>query len=142
MNDDSTLTIELNKKTIKIIARSNKKFSDHEIQISVILGYYWNKNFPVVGKFLELIEKVIKRSISQIFPHNILKLKYQIIADDDLENALSISIEFLEIKADEVDFKILGDLIILKSTNTNTKGTLSKLKKFGRKKKKIIEKEI
>jgi hypothetical protein len=140
MSNNNALTIELSKRTIRISAKSNEKFSDHEIQVKLVLAYYWNENFPVVENLLELIEKVIKNSISKVFPHNILKLKYQVVSDDNIKKASSISIEFLEIKADEIDFEILGDLIILKTSNA--KSSLSKLKKFRRKKKKIIEKEI
>jgi hypothetical protein len=141
MPGKNTLTIELNKRTIKIIAQSNKNSSKHEILAKIVLSYYWSKNLPVIKKLSQLIEKVIKNTISQVFPHDILKLKYRIISDNkDIEKALSISIEFLEIKADEVDFEILGDLIVLKSINSES--TLSKFIKFGRKSKKIIEKEI
>ncbi|MDR3223000.1 MAG: hypothetical protein LBT66_04590 [Methanobrevibacter sp.] len=139
-NDIHTLTIKLSKTTIKFIVNNNEKLFEHEIQVNLVLGYYWSKNLPVVEKFLELIETVIKTSIFRVFPHEKLKIRYDLRANDSLENASSIFIEFLEIKVDDTLFEIIGGPIILEGIDK--RGNLSKVTSFRRKIKKIVEKEL
>jgi hypothetical protein len=139
-NDIHNLTIKLSKTTIKFIVNNNEKFFEHEIQVNLVLGYYWSKNLPVVEKFLELIETVIKTSIFRVFFHKKLKIRYDLRANDSLESASSIFIEFLEIKADNILFEIIGGPIILEGIDK--RGNLSKVTSFRRKIKKIVEKEL
>ncbi|MDR1819145.1 MAG: hypothetical protein LBR15_02725 [Methanobrevibacter sp.] len=135
-----TLTVKLTKTTIKIIAKNDEKVAEHEIQVNMVLGYYWSKNLPVLEKFLELIEIVVKNSLSRVFPHEKLKLKYGLKANDNLESATSIFIKFLGIKADTTEFKILGDPIVLEGIDE--RNNLSKFTSFRRKIKKVVEKEL
>lgn len=139
-NGIHTLTVKLSKTTIKIVARCGEKFAEHEVQVNLVIGYYWSQNLPVVENFLELIENVIKNSVHSVFPHKKLKIKYELRANDSLENASSIFIEFLEVKADDVLFEILNAVIALEGVDE--RGSLSKFTSFRRKIKKIVEKEI
>ncbi|GAA5819708.1 MAG: conserved hypothetical protein [Methanobrevibacter sp. CfCl-M3] len=139
-NHDHTLTVKLTKTTIKIIAKNDEKSAEHEIQVNLVLSYYWRKNLPVVEKFLELIEIVVKNSVSRVFPHEKLKIKYGLKTNDNLESASSIFIKFLEIKADDAEFKILGESIVL--GGIDGRNSLSKFTSFRRKIKKVVEKEL
>ncbi|MDR2545110.1 MAG: hypothetical protein LBD03_06155 [Methanobrevibacter sp.] len=139
-NHDHTLTVKLTKTTIKIIAKNDEKSAEHEIQVNLVLSYYWRKDLPVVEKFLELIEIVVKNSVSRVFPHEKLKIKYGLKANDNLESASSIFVKFLEIKADGTEFKILGESIVL--GGIDERNSLSKFTSFRRKIKKVVEKEL
>ncbi|MDR2830926.1 MAG: hypothetical protein LBB45_07835 [Methanobrevibacter sp.] len=139
-NDIRTLTVKLSKTTIKIVIRCGEKFVEHEIQVNLVLSYYWSQNLPIVENFLELIENVIKNSVRSVFPHKKLKIKYDLRANDSLENASSIFIEFLEVKADDTLFETLNTIIALEGVDERS--SLSKFISFRRKIRKIIEKEL
>ncbi|MDR2624597.1 MAG: hypothetical protein LBC39_08580 [Methanobrevibacter sp.] len=139
-SDTHTLTIEPSKTTIKIVARNDEKVAKHEIQVKLVLSYYWSQNLPVVEKFLELLEVVIKNSIFRVFDHDKLRIKYRLRTNDNLESASSIFIEFLEVKADETLFEIIDSVIALEGIDK--RGKLSKVTSFRRKINRRIEKEI
>ena len=74
-------------RSVGVRARLRDDYVEHEIVLSSVLAYWWNNNLPPVVKFLELFESVIKRTINELTPHKILNLKYEVTADNDLENA-------------------------------------------------------
>ena len=95
-------------------ARLYDDFVEHEIVLNSVLAYWWANNLPPVVKFLELFESITKRTINELMPHKDLKLKYELMANNDLEKASDLEISLIEIEADDVGFKIDGKQLILK----------------------------
>lgn len=100
--------------SVGVRARLYDDFSEHDILLNSVLTYWWANNMPPAVKFLELFDSVIKRTINEIMPHKTLNLKYEVKADDNLENASQIEINLISISADEIGFKIDGGSIFLK----------------------------
>ncbi len=98
---------------IGVRARLRDDFVEHEIVLNSVLAYYWANNLPPVEKFLELFESVIKRTINELMPHKELFLKYEVEADRQLQEASEIEINLIEVKADNIGFKIDGKQIKL-----------------------------
>jgi hypothetical protein len=98
---------------VGVRARLYDDFVEHEIVLNSVIAYWWANNLPPVVKFLELFESVIKRTINELMPHKNLKIKYEVKADDEFENATSIEINLIEVAADETGFKIDGKQLIL-----------------------------
>jgi hypothetical protein len=69
---------------------------------------------PPASKFLELFDSVIKRTINEIMPHKFLNLKYDVKANQVLEEASEIEIDLNSVVADDVGFKIEGNVVSLK----------------------------
>jgi hypothetical protein len=63
---------------------------------------------------LELFDSVIKRTINEIIPHKILNLKYDVKANQNLDDASEIEINLISVDADGVGFKIDAETISLK----------------------------
>ena len=68
---------------------------------------------PPALKFLELLDSVIKRTINEIMPHKLLKLKYDVKANAVLEKASEIEVNLVSVSADDVGFKIDGNVIFV-----------------------------
>lgn len=100
--------------SVGVRARVYDDFSEHNIVLNSVLTYWWANNMPPAVKFLELFDSVIKRTINEIMPHKTLNLKYEVKADDILENASQIEITLISISADGVRFKIDGGSVFLK----------------------------
>ncbi|MFM5882853.1 hypothetical protein SAMN05216439_1624 [Methanobrevibacter gottschalkii] len=100
--------------SVGVRARLYDDFSEHNIVLNSVLTYWWANNMPPAVKFLELFDSVIKRTINEIMPHKTLNLKYEVKADDILENASQIEITLISISADGVGFKIDGKSVFLK----------------------------
>lgn len=98
---------------VGVRARLYDDFVEHEIVLNSVIAYWWANNLPPVVKFLELFESVIKRTINELMPHKNLNIKYEVKADDVLENATSVEINLIEVVADETGFKIDGKQLIL-----------------------------
>lgn len=107
-----------NNSVIKVRTRLRNDTVEHEIILNSILAYYWSNNLPAVEKFIELYESVIKRTINELIPHKDLYLKYQIKANQELDKATDIEIKLIEVKADDLGFKIDGESLILKDLGT------------------------
>ena len=105
---------------INVRARLYDDFAEHEIVLNSVLTYWWANNMPPATKFLELFDSVIKRTINELIPHKDLKLKYELKADDKLENASEIEINLIEIEADDTGFKIDGKQLVLKGLAKTT----------------------
>lgn len=100
--------------SVGVRARLYDDFAEHEIVLNSVLTYWWANELPPAVKFLELFESVIKRTINELMPHKELKLKYEVKANDELENASEIEINLIEIEADDTGFKIDGKQLALK----------------------------
>lgn len=100
--------------SVGVRARLYDDFSEHNIVLNSVLSYWWANNMPPAVKFLELFDSVIKRTINEIMPHKTLNLKYEVKADDILENASQIEITLISISADGAGFKIDGKSVFLK----------------------------
>ena len=140
MEKTPTLIIKASETTIKIMAKYLEEFTEHEIQLSLVLGYYWNKEVPAIEKFLELFETVVKRAVYQVFPHEKLSLKYHLTSNDTLEKSSRLNITLLEVKADETELEIQGEVIILEGVDFRS--TFSKITGFRRKVDETINKEF
>lgn len=108
------LVIKADESTVLVRARLYDDFSEHEIVLNSVLTYWWANNLPPALKFLELLDSVIKRTVNEIMPHKILNLKYDVKANEVLEKASEIEINLISVVADDVGFKIDGNLISLK----------------------------
>lgn len=108
------LVFKVSDSVVSVRARLYDDFSEHEIILNSVITYWWANNMPPAEKFLELFDSVIKRTINEIMPHKILNLKYDVRANQSLENASEIEINIVNLDADGVGFKIDGDCISLK----------------------------
>lgn len=108
------LLVKADDSTVRVRARLYDDFSEHEIVLNSVITYWWANNLPPALKFLELLDSVIKRTINEIMPHKTLNLKYDVKANEVLEKASEIEINIVSVVADDVGFKIDGDIVSLK----------------------------
>ncbi|MEA4956164.1 hypothetical protein SDC9_03545 [bioreactor metagenome] len=140
MEDKPSLIIKTKKNNIMVIAKYNEAIAEHDIQLKLVLGYYWKNNLPFIEKFMELLETVIKRSLNQVFPHKKLSIKYNIESNDDLEESSLFNITLLEVKADDELLNLSGNIITLEGIDH--RGAMSKMTSFRRKVNETFEKEL
>ncbi len=140
MAQSNILLIKETPTTIDIRARVGEIYKENNIQLSVMLGYYWENDLPVVENLLELFETVIKRTINEVLPHENLLIRYELLTDDTIEKATQFEIVLKEVKADQTNFEIDGKIISLKGINqeTNKKGIIDSHLKY----QETIKKEI
>ena len=118
MSSEPILVIQDNDSTIGIRARVGEEFSEHEIQLNVILAYYWDNDLPVVENLIDLFESAVKRTINDVLPHENLFLKYDLITDDEIEKASRFEIHLLEVKADDTVLRLDGKILALKGISS------------------------
>ena len=114
MSSEPILVIKDNDSTIGIRARVGEEFSEHEIQLNVMLAYYWDNDLPVVENMIGLFESAVKRTVNEVLPHENLFLKYNLITDDVIEKASRFEIHLIEVKADDVSLRLDGKILALK----------------------------
>lgn len=100
--------------SVGVRARWRDDYSEHHIVLNSVLTYWWANEMHPAIKFLELFESVIKRTINELTPHKNLNLKYNVHADNNLEEASEIEINLIEVQADDIGFKIDGKTLSLK----------------------------
>lgn len=103
------LVIKVSDSVVSVRARLYDDFAEHEIILNSVITYWWANNLPPAKKFLELFDSVIKRTINEIMPHKILNLKYEVKANQTLDDASEIEINLCSVDADGVGFKIEGN---------------------------------
>lgn len=108
------LVVKVNDSVVGVRARLYDDFAEHEIILNSVITYWWANNLPPAKKFLELFDSVIKRTINEIMPHKTLNLKYDVKANQSLDDASEMEINLISIDADGVGFKIEGDCVSLK----------------------------
>ena len=113
MSDEPILVIKDNDSTIGIRARVAEEFSEHEIQLNVVLAYYWDNGLPVIENLIDLFESVVKRTVNDVLPHENLFLKYNLITDNKIENASGFEIHLIEVKADKISLRLDGKILAL-----------------------------
>ncbi|MBO5840061.1 MAG: hypothetical protein J6Q86_01370 [Methanobrevibacter sp.] len=118
MSSEPILVIKDNDSTIGIRARVGEEFSEHEIQLNVMLAYYWDNDLPVVENLIDLFESAVKRTINDVLPHENLFLKYDLITDDEIEKASRFEIHLLEVKADDTVLRLDGKILALKGISS------------------------
>ena len=111
---------------VGVRARLYDDFVEHEIVLNSVLAYWWANKLPPAVKFLELFESVIKRTINELIPHKDLKIKYEVRANDMLENASELEINLIEVEADDTGFKIDGKQLVLKGLSKTAQSQESK----------------
>lgn len=118
MSSEPILVIKDNDSTIGIRARVGEEFSEHEIQLNVMLAYYWDNDLPVIESLVDLFESVVKRTINEVLPHENLLLKYDLITDDEIKKASRFEIHLIEVKADDVSLRLDGKILALKGISS------------------------
>ena len=113
------LVIKDTDSTVAIRARIGEDYSEHEIQLSVMLGYYADNDLPVIENLIDLFETVIKRTINDVVPHDNLFLKYDLITDDEISKASDMEVHLIEVKADDVLFRLDGKILALKGFDSD-----------------------
>ncbi|MBR5503155.1 MAG: hypothetical protein IKV87_01715 [Methanobrevibacter sp.] len=114
MSFEPILVIKDTDSTIGIRARVGEEFFEHEIQLNVMLAYYWDNGLPVIESLIDLFESSVKRTVNEVIPHESLYLKYNLITDDEVEKATRFEIHLLEVKADDVALRLDGKILALK----------------------------
>lgn len=130
MSDEPILVIKDNDSTIGIRARVGEEFSEHEIQLNVILAYYWDNGLPVIENLIGLFESAVKRTINDVLPHENLFLKYNLITDDEIGNASRFEIHLIDVKADDIPLRLDGKILALKGLTSKeeySQGILDKI---------------
>ena len=108
------LLVKVIESGVSVRARYYDDFAEHEIILNSVITYWWANDLPPAKKFLELFDSVIKRTINEIIPHKILNLKYDVKANQNLDDASEIYIYLISVKSDCVEFIIDADTISLK----------------------------
>ena len=108
------LLVKVIESGVNVRARYYDDLAEHEIILNSVITYWWANNLPPAKKFLELFDSVIKRTINEIIPHKILNLKYDVKANQNLDDASEIEINLISVDADGVGFKIDAETISLK----------------------------
>ena len=132
MSCEPILVIKDTDSTIGIRARVGEEFFEHEIQLNVMLAYYWDNDLPVIESLIDLFENAIKRTVNEVIPHENLYLRYNLITDGEIENATKFEIYLLEVKADDVVLRLDGKILALKDLGSKedySKGFLNKTTK-------------
>ncbi|MDD5959931.1 MAG: hypothetical protein ACI4RQ_02765 [Methanobrevibacter wolinii] len=106
MSYEPILIINTSNLKITIRARIDDYYVENDILLNPILAMYRRNGDNIVKSFLDLFESVIKRTINEFMPHKSLNLSYNYIADDDLDHATTLSINLLNVEADDVKFRI------------------------------------
>ena len=140
MEKKPILFIKANESSIIVMVKHLDKFVQHEIQLRLVFGYYWNEDVPAIEKFIELFETVIKRAVNQVIPHEKLSIIYHLVSNDTLEKSSRLNITLLEVKADDMELEIDGQVIILEGVDFRS--TFSKVTGFRRKVDDKIKKDI
>ena len=140
MGDMPSLIIKANKTNILIIAKYKNQIVEHDIQLKLLLSYYWKNNLPFAEKFLELLESVIKRSLRKLFPYSHLFIKYNVKSNDSLEEFSMFNVTLIEVKVDDVDVKLMGNVITFEGIDNRK--AMEKMTSFRRKINETIEKEF
>ena len=114
MSLEPILVIKDTDSSIGIRARLGEEFFEHEIQLNVMLAYYWDNGLPVIENMIDLFENSVKRTVNEVIPHENLYLKYNLITDDEISKATRFEIHLLEVKADDVALRLDGKILALK----------------------------
>ncbi|MCK9150349.1 hypothetical protein [Methanobacterium alcaliphilum] len=140
MEEKRTIRIKTYPGIIRLAAKNKGDVSIKNIQLKLVWGYCWWQGFPQVETFLELLEKSIKQLIYAVYPHQELFLDYDIFTNDLLEESSKVEIFFNHISADQKEFELIGDVLVLQGPDL--RGTFSKMTSFRRKIKENIQKTI
>lgn len=108
------LLVKVIESGVSVRARYYDDFAEHEIILNSVITYWWANDLPPAKKFLELFDSVVKRTINEIIPHKILNLKYDVKANQNLDDASEIEINLISVDADGIGFKIDAETISLK----------------------------
>ena len=111
MSSEPILVIRTSQRKIIIRARIEDDYVENEILLSPILAMYRRNNDNIIKNFLDLFESSVKRTINEFIPHKTLNMDYNVIADDDLDNATQLSVNVTNIEqipVTDVDGEILG----------------------------------
>ena len=108
--------------SINIRVRLVDDFSEHEVILNSIFIQYKSNNQSIPLKFLELLESVIKRTINEVLPHKTLKLVYSVKSEGFLATASKIEVKIIEVSADDINFKLDVQPIVLDNLNEKIEG--------------------
>lgn len=140
MEEKCTLRIKTYPGVIKLAAKNKGEVSIKDIQLKLLWGYCWWQGFPPMETFIDLLEKSIKQVVYDVLPHQELSLDYDIFTNDLLEESSKVEIYFNQISADQKEFELIGDVLILEGFDS--RGVFSKITSFRRKVKENVKKSI
>ncbi len=140
MEKSNLLKISTSTGLIKIASKSQGEVFFHTIQLKLLWGYCWWQEKPEIEYFLDLLESVIKKAVYSVFPHQELFLDYNLETNDSLEKSSQVKITFNQIRADDVEFYMPENILILEGPDY--RGSFSKLSSFRRKINENIQKTI
>lgn len=140
MEEKCTLRIKTYPGVIRLAAKNKGEVSIKNIQLKLLWGYCWWQGFPPLETFMDVLEKSIKQAIYDVSPHQELLLDYDIFTNDLLEESSKVEIFFNQIHADQTEFELIGDVLILEGNDS--RGSFSKITSFRRKVKENIKKTI
>ncbi|ADP77280.1 conserved hypothetical protein [Methanothermus fervidus DSM 2088] len=126
--------------TIKVISKNNRKVSVKEVELMPLWAFCMQHNRPYIDTFLSVFEKVIKETVSEVFPHKKLDIIYRIESNDSLENSNEIEIILENLRADNEEFEIIGE--VLRLEGNDKRDVLTKLTSFHRRVNATVEKTI
>ncbi|RJS48597.1 MAG: hypothetical protein CIT03_07100 [Methanobacterium sp.] len=140
MENSNLLKISTSTGLIKVASKSQGEVFFHTIQLKLLWGYCWWQEKPAIESFLYLLESVIKKAIHGVLPHQELFLDYNLETNDSLEKSSQVKITFNQIYADNVEFQMPENILILKGPDD--RGSFSRLSSFRRKLNENIQKTI
>ncbi|HIH61728.1 MAG TPA: hypothetical protein HA298_03440 [Methanobacteriales archaeon] len=129
MSSESILHIKASKGVLTFAAKNGGKVSIKDLQLKALWGYCWLHGLPYIETFLAVMELLLKKIVSDVIDHEDLNIEYRVIANDTPEEANQIEVIFNNIRADDVEFHVLGDIIFQGEDN---RGFIRKITSFRR----------
>lgn len=117
MSSEPILVIRTSQRKIIIRARIEDDYVENEILLSPILAMYRRNNDNIIKNFLNLFESAVKRTVNEFIPHKTLSMDYNLVADDDLDNATQLSVNVTNVEADDKKFRIDGGEFTISNLN-------------------------
>lgn len=140
LSNSPSLRITASHGVIKLAAKNKGEVSIRNIQLKLLWGYCWWQGLPEMETFLELFENAVKKVIYDVLPNHDLLIDYDIETNDGLEESSIVILTFNEIRADQISFELIGDVLALEGPDD--RGSFSKLTSFRRKIKENVSKTL
>lgn len=131
MQESLILKITTKNENITIVSKNKADMSIKNIDLKLVMAHCWWERVPAFQTFLDVLEGIIKQSISEIYDHDYIIIDYDYKANDLLEDASELTIEFNSIKVDDKEVEVIGKFIMLKGVDK--RGFLKKISSFRRK---------
>lgn len=117
MSPPVILKIREDNENITIAAKLKANVSIQTVNLKLLLATSWWEGDLQLDRVFEVIELTIKRALNQIYPHQKMVIDYTYTANDRIEDASEIQLEFNEVLLDDIKVMIEGDIITLEGTD-------------------------